>query len=278
MSFLFRNSEDATDFQKTVLQLSLNDICSWSANSNTQFVYDISDTDPDPKHYKAFQLVRTSFEWTYSELFFVYRDTDFRYDRAATKIYFPQVYYTDYVSNHADKLYKPTADEPPHFSHCEKRFGNANVEFEDESFCMTFLSSLSGGHELIFSRRAHYITTKPPSRFGKTKSNKGSAEVQLWQKGNDIRLVSRWDERVEDKWMSRSVQRGRLDNKKDSNRASLPRAEFDRGRKIDMANLVARDPKEKTEGRKMAPIIIAFDSVRGETSKGFTLIDDCDFH
>lgn len=264
MSFLFRTSADAADFQTTVLQLSLTDIFSWSTNSISHYVYDISDTDPDPKHYKAFQLVRSSFEWLYSELFFVYRDTDYRYDRTAMRIHFPNVYYTDYVSTHVDKLYKPTADVLPHFSHCEKRVGNANVEFEDEPIRMAFLSSLSKGHELIFSRRAHYITTKPPSRFGRAKSNKGPAEVQLWQKGNYIRLVSRWDERVEDKWMSRLVQRGGLDNKKDSNRASLPRAEFDRGRKIDMASLVARDPKEKTEGRKSTPIIIAFDCVRGE--------------
>lgn len=264
MSFLFRNSVDAVDFQTTVLQLSLTNIFSWSANSNSHFVYDISDTDPDPKHYKAFQLVRSAFEWTYSELFFVYRDTDYRYDRVATRIHFPHVYYTDYVSTHADKLYKPPADQPPHFSHCEKLVGNASVEFDDESIRMEFLSSLSGGHELIFSRRAHYITTKPPSRFSRSKSNKGPAEVQLWQKGDYIRLVSRWDEGVEDKWMSRLVQRGDLDDKKDSNRASLPRAEFDRGRKIDMANLVARDPREKTEGRKSTPIIIAFETVRDQ--------------
>lgn len=251
-----------------MLQLSLTDVFSWAANSNSHFVYDISDTDPDPKQYKAFQLVRSSFEWTYSELFFMYRDTDYRYDRVASIIHFPLVYYTDYVSTHSDKLYKPSLDAPPRFSECEKRVGNAIVEILDEPICMAFLSSLTGGHELIFSRRAHYITTKQPSRFGKAKSNKGQAEVQLWQKGNNIRLVSRWDERVEDKWMSRSVQRGGLDNKKDSNRACLPRAQLDRGRKIDMANLVARDPKEKTEGSKMVPITIAFDSVRGETSKG----------
>lgn len=145
---------------------------------------------------------------------------------------------------------------------------------------MAFLSSLTGGHELIFSRRAHYITTKPPSRFGgfsKTKSNKGPAEVQLWQKGHSIRLLTRWDERVEDKWISRSVQRGGLEDKKDSNRACLPSDELDRGRKIDMANLIARDPKEKSEGRKTAPMVIAFDTVRGEISKLFSLVDACGF-
>lgn len=269
MSFLFRNSIDAVDFQTTILQLSSTDIFSWSTNSNSHFVYNISDTDPVPKQYKAFQLVRSNFDWTYSELFFVYRDTDYRYDRATTRIHFPHVYYIDYVSTHVDKLYKPPPDTPPHFSHCEKLVGNASVDFEDERVCREFLSSLTGGHELTFSRRAHYIATKPPKRFGRTKSSKGPAEVQLWQKGNFIRLLTRWDERVEDKWMSRAVQRAGLNNTKDSNRASLPRAEFDRGRRIDMANLVARDPKEKTEGRKTAPIIIAFETVRGEIFKGW---------
>lgn len=272
MSLMFRNSVDARDFQTTVLQLSLTDIFSWSANSNSHFVYDISDTDPDPKHYKAFQLVHSSFEWTYSELYFVYRDTDYRYDRVAMRLHFPQVYYTDYVSTHFDKLYKPPSGQPPHFSHCEKLFGNANVDFQDERTCMAFLSSLTGGHELIFSRRAAYITTKQPSRFSKKKSNKGPAEVQLWQKGDNLRLTSRWDERVEEKWMSRFVRRGELDDKKDSNRASLSSANFDRGRKIDMANLVARDSKEKLEAIKKGPIIIAFETVRGEIFKYLPLL------
>ncbi|MCJ1465306.1 hypothetical protein MMC07_003923 [Pseudocyphellaria aurata] len=263
MSFQFRNSVDAADFRTRVLQLSLTDVFTWSANSNSHFVYDIYDSDPNPKHYKAFQLVRSSFEWTYSELFFMYRDTDYRYDRVASIIHFPLLYYTDYISTHTDKLYKPSVDAPPQFSHCDKRVGNASVEFQDEPNRMAFLSSLTGGYELIFSRRAHYVTTKPPSRFGKGKSNKGQAEVQLWSRkgGNSIRLVTRWwDERVGDKWMSRSVERGGLDDKKDSNRARLPKAELDRGRKIDMANLVARDPKEKTEGSRTAPLTIAFDS------------------
>lgn len=98
------------------------------------------------------------------------------------------------------------------------------------------------------------------------------AQVQLWQKGNSIRLLSRWDDKVEEKWLSMSVPRGGLDHKKDSNRASFPETEYGRGRKIDMANLVARDSREKTQGRKAGPINIAFESVKGEFC-GFHVCD-----
>ena len=266
LSLLFRNSADATDFETKILQLSIPLIFSWSTSSNSHFVYDISDTDPNPKNYKALLSTRTTkTQWKYSELFYIYRDTDYQYDRGAKRVRLMQVYYIDYISTHVDKLCRPSADKPPRFSHCEKRVGNTLVELDDEAVGMEFMSSLSGEHKLIFSRRAHHITTKPPSRLRGSKSNKGTAEVQLWQKGNSIRLLSRWDDKVEEKWLSMAVPPGRLDNRKDSNRASLPTTEYDRGRKIDLANLVARDSKEKTEGRKAGPITIAFESVLGKS-------------
>lgn len=264
----FRNSVDATDFKRTVLQLSPIPFFSQSTGSKSHFVYNISDTDPNPKNYKALVIVHSRLEWKYSELFYMYRDTDYLYEHTVSRIRFPQVYYTDYISTHVDKLYKPPANEAPNFSHCEKRVGNSPVDFEDETASMEFLSSLSRDHDLIFSRRALFITTKPTPRFGSVKSSKGAAEIQLWQKGNSIRLLSRWDDKVEDKWMSMSVPRGELIHKKDSNRASFAKIDYDRGRKIDMANLLARDSRDKTEGRKAGPVTIAFESVRGEFGRG----------
>ena len=265
VSLLFRNSQDATDFELTALQLSLTPIFDWTSGPDARHVYIVSDTEPDPKKYKALLLTHTRFDWKYSELFYMYRDTDFQYDRSSLRVRFPQVYYADYISTHVDKLYKPPLDQPPHFSHCEKKVGNTPIDFTEESVAMQFMSSLTSAYTLIFSRRVHYITTKPPSRFGGgSKSNKGTAEVQLWIKGNSVRLISRWDDKVEDKWLSFTVPRDGLDHKRDSNRASLPKVEYDRGRKIDMANLVARDSRDKKEERKrVGPVTIAFESVRG---------------
>lgn len=263
LQLLFRNAQDATDFENTVLRLSVPQIFS-TPGADPRFVYNISDTEPNPKNYKALLLTHTRFDWRYSELFYMYRDTDYQYDRSALRIRLPQIYYTDYISTHVDKLYKPSPNELPHFSHCEKRVGNTPIDFASEATANAFLSSLSGSWTLLFSRRAHYITTKAPSRFGSTKSNKGNAEVQLWLKGNSVRLLSRWDDKVEDKWMSMAVPRDALGaHTKDSNRASLPKCEYDRGRKIDMANLVARDSRDKEAGKKMGPVTIAFESVRG---------------
>ena len=268
LTLLFLNQEDAVNFEKTVLQLSLLPIYSFSTGLDSRDVYTISDTEPNPKQYKAILLTHTRFDWKYAELFYMYRDTDYQYDHSSLRVRFPQVYYTDYISTHVEKLYKPPVNGHPHFSHCEKKVGNVPIDFDEESISQAFMSSLTLNHELIFSRRAHYITTKAPSRFGSKKSNKGNAEVQLWRKGKSMRLVSRWDDTVEDKWLTTAIPTttGSIDpsHGKDSNRAVLPRVEYDRGSQIDMANMMARHPREKTEAKKMGPITIAFESVRGE--------------
>lgn len=52
---------------------------------------------------------------------------------------------------------------------------------------------------------------------------------------------------------------------RDSNRVVLQRVEWQCGSKIDMANLVARGPREGGEkGRRGGPVTIAFESVRGQ--------------
>lgn len=271
LQLLFRNTQDASHFEQTVLHLSIAPIFSTSG-TDPRLVYNISDTEPNPKNYKALLLTHTRFDWRYSELFYMYRDTDYQFDHSALRVRLPQVYYTDYISTFVDKLYKTPPDEPPRFSHCEKRVGNTPLEFDDEAVAFGFMSALTANHELIFSRRAHYITTKPPKKFGGTKSNKGTAEIQLWLKGNSVRLVSRWEDKVEDKWITMQVPRNGLAHSKDTNRASLPKTEYDRGRKLDMANLVARDSREKETGKKVGPVTIAFESVRRKSGSFFLAI------
>ena len=87
--------------------------------------------------------------------------------------------------------------------------------------------------------------------------------MQLWLKGSGVRLVSRWEDKLEDKWPSLPVQRDGLIHTKDSNCASLPRCEYDRRRKIDMANLVAKDSRDKETRKKVGPVTIALEIVRG---------------
>ncbi len=73
---------------------------------------------------------------------------------------------------------------------------------------------------------------------------------------------------MEDKWLSTGVQKDGLASSKDSNRACLRKGEYDRGRKVDVANLVARDSRDKEAGRKVGVVTIAFESVRGEWESG----------
>ncbi|KAI9799996.1 MAG: hypothetical protein M1833_003525 [Piccolia ochrophora] len=289
VNLVFPTNQQAADFQNSVLRLNFDPVFSWTSGIEEHFVYDISDNEPTPKSYKAILISRTRNGSKYSELFYsewlldlqsestsqlfsVYRDTDYRYCRKELRVHFPQVYYTDYISNHVDKLYQPPVDSRPCFSHTAKKLTNSPIEFDDEGTSQGFMRSLTLNQELLFSRQVHFISTKAPSRFGSSKSSKGLAEVQLWKRGNTVRLVSRWDDKVDDKWLTMTVPPGSSGiGVKDSNRAALPKVEYERGRLIDMANLVARSPREGTSTKKVGPITIAFDSVKDREEFGDAL-------
>ncbi|KAI9669583.1 MAG: hypothetical protein M1817_004626 [Caeruleum heppii] len=266
LNLCFRTQMDADNFEKIVLQLGAEPVYKWSQKASQGFVYSICDTDQaQPVIYKAIMLTHVRLAWKYSELFFTYRDTDYSYNGALLTVRFPQVWYTDYISSHVDKLFKPPADSPPAFAYCQKKVGFAPISFEDESVSHAFMSSLTLDHTLVFSRRVHWISDKPPSRFmrGSVKNSKGQSEVQLWRKGTEYRLASRWDDHVDEKWMTMSIDAGRFGPQynKDSNRAILPGMTLEKGRQIDMANIVARNPREANR-RTPTPITIAFDTSR----------------
>ena len=278
LSLSFRNMAAATEFENIVLHLSHAPTHSFTDNNILYNIYPVIDKEPNPKNYKALLFTRSISDWKYSELFYMYRDTDYVYDRHTLRVRFPQVYYTDYISTHVGRLSGPNMDtEAPHFSHCERKLNTTSVQFESEASSFSFMSALTSGHELVFSRRAHSII-KAPGRLlsiGSSKSNKGPPEVQLWRKSSpssSICLISRWDDRVEDKWISMTIPRSMADGgvgvmgrggHRDSNRITIEKAPYERGRQIDMAGLIARNPREKENAKKMGSLIIAFETVRG---------------
>lgn len=205
----------------------------------------------------------------------MYRDADYDYSRRTGTIRFPQVYYVDYKSNHVDKVYAPEATRTPCFSHCERKVGNMVIEFDEETDSQRFMRALTLNHDLIFSRRVSWISNKRPSRgfgFGNQKGNRGNAEVQLWRKGQNIQLVSRWDDRVADKWMTMTVPRQVADLRGNGTKAVLPDMPYVRGSLIDLANLVATNPREPNSARKTRPITIAFEEWKGECLVKVTLL------
>ena len=268
-SFLFQNQADADRFVDTLLHLSQRPIFEWSSdptNLSGGCGYDVADTEPKPKSYKALVLTHNHLRWTYSEVFYQYRNTDLEYNSSSHRVKFPQLLYTDYISSHVEKLYAPSPDRPVQFSYCDKKVNCVTVDFEDDALAEAFLSSLTTAHTLIFARRAVYISTKPPSKLSLRRSSsdvsKGPVDIQLWRKGNNIRLVSRWGDAVEDKFMSMNVDAASASMPRDTNRVEIPKTDFECGRKIDMANMMALDPREKGKEKGTAPMRIAFASVR----------------
>lgn len=269
LSICFRDFGDANAFETTVLRLRSTPIFSWpSAISPTHFVYTVSDTGENAMAYRAILIIRTQSGWSQSALLYVYRDTDFQYARATRqfRLQFHQAYYTHYVSNHFGHTFQP--EEPAHFKECEKRLCKEKpvlIEFDDETDCLRFLSSVSSGHRMIFSRQANFISTRRPSRirFGAINRSKGPADVQLWQKGTSVRLLTRWLDGVEDKWMSMTVPPQGMDRQGGNHRASLPMVDYQRGRKVNMSKMEATDPSNRADGKKSGPIIIGFGTADG---------------
>lgn len=293
--FIFRDSADATGFKKTILSLSIGSSFTWETGpEESGAIYNVEDTEPVPKRYKAIMLTSTRLDWTYSQLFYTYRsmlyhrlsisnsrhtplltsttiDTDFKYDSIRHTVNFPQLSYSDYLSSHVDLFWKPPV--PALFSECVKKFNQQTFNFPSATLLQAFMNALSNDFCLIFSRRAQQISTKAPSFLrSNASSSKGPTEVQLWRKGNVIRFASRWGDHVADKWITMALSQGDkgLKYNSDSNRVALPNARYARGTGIDLANVEAVRPREKGEGDKVATLTLAFATVRGEF---FFLVD-----
>ena len=263
LGLVFNSEEDATGFQRAILNLCAPVNFTWENGIDQRgTIYEIEDTDPQPKKYKAILLIRTRLDWTYSQIFYHYAHTDFQFDSKSNRLHFPQLNYSTYYSNHYKEMYRPT--KTPVFSHCEKRVNPTTIEFYETNVAIQFISALSPDANLVFIRQALHISTKAPSRLGgSTKSNKGAAEVFVWRQGNSAKVVSRWSDLVADKWVSVSVPTGVLKDIRDNNRASMPNAKYDRGQMLDMSDLVATRPKVKEGARKEGYITWAFGSVKG---------------
>ncbi|KAI9886489.1 MAG: hypothetical protein M1823_001739 [Watsoniomyces obsoletus] len=263
---LFRSEVEAENFERVILRPSLDAIYEWSSRSVDGVVYNVHEPEPEPKQYKAILLTYDHQKWKYSDLFYMYRDTDYKYSHETTAVRLPQVHYTTYLSDHVERLFPPPVDPPPSFSHAEKKLGHTLIQFDDESSLKEFMNSLSLDCRLIFSRRVDWLSTKKPSgpfSHSKSKSSKGPAEVQVWQSGLKTRLIGRWGDKVDDKWMSLVVPSGLSGvGTRGSNRATLPRGPIERGTMVDMARMQATRPREESKGSKEGQVTIAFETVQ----------------
>lgn len=256
----FLSQHSAEDFENSILSLSIEPSFSWAQTSSSGHVYEVMDTGAEQKQYKAVQLYRSRLSWKYCDVFYLYRDVDYDYSHSSLRVGFPRVNFTEYISSHVDQLYR--ADNLVVFSHCEKKIGQVVADFNDEAVLRGFMSSLTP-YDLLFSRRADSLIAKGKSLFGSKKSKKGDTEVQIWRKGNTVRMAARWSDDVPDKWLTMSVNVGRLDPSKDSNQAGFPDVEYSRGTVIDLANIISRSPKTASMARRQGSVAITFKSVRG---------------
>ena len=73
-NLFFRFDVDADQFKRTILSLPLSPTFTWSNGPDQRgAIYEIADTDPKPKKYRAINLVLKKLDWTYSQLFYSFR-------------------------------------------------------------------------------------------------------------------------------------------------------------------------------------------------------------
>ncbi|KAJ5960884.1 uncharacterized protein N7479_008034 [Penicillium vulpinum] len=253
----FGSHEDAENFEKAVLEMNLRPEFSWLQPSGSGLIYNVIDAGTEHKQYKAVLVFRTRTSWRYSDLYYIYRDTDYTYDYSSFSIHFPYIYCTDYISTHVDQLYHP--ESAVTFSHCDKKTSKTTVKFSNDLEARSFLSSLSPLYELLYCRRIHSLSTKSnPLLFGFQISGKGSADVQLWRRGTAFQLAARWDDSVPDKWLTMAVPSKFIDSSKENTQVSLPRLPYLRGMTLDMMNVMARSPKNSNSKNKEGAMSISF--------------------
>ncbi|KAL2809413.1 hypothetical protein BJX63DRAFT_358003 [Aspergillus granulosus] len=257
----FRSQHHAETFEKIILTLSHKPIFSWSQPNSSGQIYEVADIALDQKQYKAVLLIESRLSFKHSSLYYLYRDIDYIYDSSNLHVKFPKIFYVDYISSHVEQLYRAAN---VFFSHCEKKIGNMEVFFNDESVLLAFMSSLASSYELCFSRRAESMNTKKQSFLGSKKSTKGETEVQLWRKGHSIQLASRWTNHSTDRWLTMSVPPGSSRNvSRDSNRIEFPVTTYSRGTVLNLAVIAAGSPKDPRMARRNGPIMISFPKPKG---------------
>lgn len=262
----FRSHERAAEFERAILSLTQTPSYSWAQPSSSGSVYDLADVSLEQKQYKAILRLENRLSFRYCSLYYLYRDIDYIYDSSSMHVKFPKIFYVDYISSHVEQLYRATSNMQVFFSHCEKKTGNMEMFFTDESVSHSFMSSLASGYGLCFSRRAESMTTKKQSFLGSNKSTKGETEVQLWRKGNSIQLAARWTNNVPDRWLSMSIPSGscRSISSRDGNRVEFPVTAYTRGSILNLAVIASGSPKDARMAKKSGPITIYFQQSKGE--------------
>lgn len=264
VSIHFRTQQDAEHFEKAVLELPVQPAFAWSQPSSSGRIYDVLDTGPEHKQYKSLVLFQHRSPWRYSDIYYLYRDTDYAFQHSSLALRFPRAYYTDYISSHVEQLYH--AEGPVSFSHCEKKTDQATIEFSEEAVAHSFLSALSPLYELQYSRRIVSLSTKGSSLFGSKRSSKGGAEIQLWRRGSGFQLAARWDDNVSEKWLTITVPSGCSFSLKDGFRVNLPKMAYARGATLDMMHILARSVKSNGVGHREGALCLAFRNAQGELS------------
>ncbi|KAJ5923526.1 hypothetical protein N7454_008771 [Penicillium verhagenii] len=177
----FSTAQGAEEFEKAILEINFKPEFSWSEPSSSGRIYDVIDTGTQHKQYKAAVIFQNSSPWRHSDVYYLYRDTDYVYQHSSLSVRFPHASYTDYISSHVNQLF--AADKPVVFSHCEKKTGPAVVSFNSDSVLRAFMSALSPLYELSYSRRILSLSTKSKVLGGRSRgkgaqrSNCGAEET-----------------------------------------------------------------------------------------------------
>ncbi|GKZ16997.1 hypothetical protein AbraIFM66951_005725 [Aspergillus brasiliensis] len=255
----FHSQEAVDELERVVLGLGTRPAFTWSQAKSSGHVYEAVDIAPVERRYKAVMICRARAEWKQCSLHYLFRDMDYLYDHSNLRVRFPRALATTYISSHVDQLYR--ADQRVFFSHCERDLRDMTVEFDEERVLMAFMSSLASTHKLVFSRRATSLMTKEKLLvLGPRKSVKGDSQVQLWRDGNTIRLASRWNDHIMDRWLTMTIPPS--EPSRAGNLVSLPPCSYSRGMVLNMGKIAAGAAKNQSREHKTGPITITFPNLK----------------
>jgi hypothetical protein len=249
--FIFSDSVAATAFQTSILSLRRAPLYEWTNRSPADLetlggtVYEVQDSDPNPIKYRAIAVRRQKLDWSYARIVYCYRNFDVSFSSRDNSVFFPELHYAHYLSNHEQLNYPPQDD--PEFASCTKAYTELWTEFSAKPDAISFLSSLSS-YKLIYAGCATYTSTKPLRRIGPAKrSNEGGAELLVWKMRSTLRLASRW-RHVSEKWLTFELRANEVARHADL--VWIERKSYRQGKYLNWADIEAYGPKSQSrQGR-----------------------------
>ena len=258
----FRNESDAQRFKEclllpTELPTRVSTKVVISSAFQTTRIYRLFDEDEPDRQYHAIASTRRSPKGPHAtELFYVYRDLDWRFvtkNRVLSMIDFPYLRIANYVSTVPRLQFEPgPKDVVPEYSECKEGTKPAHLDLGCDHDMTRFMHGLTGWTLKFFRNTAKMVLIDTSPFFRNSRETHRQVDVQLWEKPAEegksrTQFAVRLDTDNKHRWITASL----LDNGtlSESYTVEVRGLSIQRGVEIDIKDMSATNRVTQQRGR-----------------------------